>query len=536
MARIFLVIAFILLIISNSGFSEQASLSPFRTPPKLRARVDFWKDIFARYGKYHRVIHHRMYPQLIFMVLDFSDEAREMGAIRVENYIKEKENDAVQDVRRAFIRLAEGSYPHTALEKKIAHLMASIKGGDSKYRRVIEEDLIRVQTGIREKTEEAIMRSGRYLPFIEKTFVEHGLPVEVSRLPFVESSFNTEIVSSAGAVGLWQFMPSTAKDYGMRVDKVIDQRRDPLVSSRAAARYLKHAYNRLGSWPLAITSYNNGVSGVLKKMKESSYDDLADLIESSNERPFGFASNNFYTSFLAALEIYQDYRKYFENISRDPPLEFYERRITKPVSAVLLARELGLPLDDLKKANYALTADVWSGKFFVPTGFILRVPSNKGSVRIASSEVKSQMIEPPSPTPIEMGSSAIYGGAVHTVRWKDTLLGIAKKYNTTTKKLMEINQLKSSTLKVGQTIIVKERGSRTDMKKNKENSNTGIKPKVQEIKHKTQKPLEAKSYKVKGGDSLWAISKKFKVKVEDLKKLNKIGSSPLKPGQQILIP
>jgi membrane-bound lytic murein transglycosylase D len=160
----------------------------------------------------------------------------------------------------------------------------------------------------------------------------------------------------------------------MAVGRYVDERRDPIKATRAAAEYLRSAYNSLGSWPLAITSYNHGVGGVRAKVRKAGSDDLAKILEDPNERYFGFASTNFFPEFLAAVEIFYDPQRYFPEIMEEPPLQLVSYPLRKPVSASSLASKLGISVADLREANYALLDPVWSGRASIPAGYAVKVP------------------------------------------------------------------------------------------------------------------------------------------------------------------
>ena len=177
----------------------------------------------------------------------------------------------------------------------------------------IDIERVKAQRGIKERTAAGIKRSGRYIAQIQQIFRERGLPPELTYLPIVESSYDIGARSSVGAVGVWQFMPRTGREY-MRVGAGIDERRDPLESSRAAASYLKQAYDYLGSWPLAITSYNFGQAGMARAVAEVGSDNLVDLIQQYNHPYWGFPPKQFYAEFLAAVEIGSNPSEYFSRL------------------------------------------------------------------------------------------------------------------------------------------------------------------------------------------------------------------------------
>lgn len=359
----------------RASVREDAWSGDFAVPELLRARVDFWKDIFTKYGSGHSVIHHRDFPQVVFGVVDLSREYEVMSRTAFEAYKGEVIKRAVDDVRSQLLELGEGGDARTPFQERTLEQLAARGLSREVLKTWVEQDLIRTQTGIRERYAEAIRRAWRYLPVMEQIFVqEFGLPRELTRIPFIESSFDYTAYSSVGAAGIWQFMPRTARSHRMLVGRFVDERRDPMKATRAAAEYLRSAYNSLGSWPLAVTSYNHGVGGVRSKARKAGTDDLAQIIEDPNERFFGFASTNFYPEFLAAVEIFEQHRRYFPEVPEQAPLRVVSYPLQRSTSAISLASRLGMSTDDLREANYGLLDPVWSGRASIPSGYTLRVP------------------------------------------------------------------------------------------------------------------------------------------------------------------
>lgn len=174
----------------------------------------------------------------------------------------------------------------------------------------IKASQIRFQLGQKDRVIQGIFASGRYLESFEETFVKHKVPKELTRMIFVESSFNVLARSKVGASGLWQLMPKTAKIY-FKSNKYFDNRNHPYEATRAAAKFLRANYRLLKSWPLAITAYNHGPAGIqkiVKKYKTKEFEVLATQV--SSRKSFGFASRNFYPSFLAVLEVEKNAPKY----------------------------------------------------------------------------------------------------------------------------------------------------------------------------------------------------------------------------------
>jgi membrane-bound lytic murein transglycosylase D len=207
------------------------------------------------------------------------------------------------------------------------------------------------------------------------------LPVELAYLPLVESSFNVRARSSVGAVGMWQFMPETGKKF-MRVDTAVDERRDPMASTRAAARLLKENYRILGNWPLAITAYNHGTEGIFRGIKAVESDDLVDLMRGYQSPTFGFASKNFYAEFLAVVEIATNIDGYFPFLRPHRAVTLHEVAMQRqtPLQAVL--KPAAISQRDFFEWNPALqpTAKV------IPTGYRVRIPPHKVDAFVAAQK------------------------------------------------------------------------------------------------------------------------------------------------------
>jgi membrane-bound lytic murein transglycosylase D len=173
-------------------------------------------------------------------------------------------------------------------------------------------DNIHTQLGIKERFRDGVVRSGRYVEQFRQIMTNQGVPSELALLPLVESSFQN-VRSKAGAVGVWQFTSGTGRSY-LRITSKVDERLDPVRSSEAAARLLRDNYSALGAWPLAITAYNHGRGGMLAAQKEHG-SDLPKIIDEYRGPVFGYASMNFYSEFLAAVEIYENYPQYFGELA-----------------------------------------------------------------------------------------------------------------------------------------------------------------------------------------------------------------------------
>lgn len=528
------------------GFQVSLQDSPrhsaFKVPAALRGRVDFWKDVFAKYGKHQVVIHHREFPQVVFGVLDFSAEAASMDPIELDRHMDRVEKQTVLSMKEQIKELVAGNDPTTPFQKNFVEKMEGVPAPARSFKRLLDEDLLRTQTGIRERYAQAVSRAWRYLPAMEHIFTsEYGLPKELTRLPFIESSFDYTAYSSVGAAGIWQFMPRTARSHRMLVGRYVDERRDPIKATRGAAEYLRLAYQELGSWPLAITSYNHGVGGVRSKVRQAGTSNIAEILEHPSERYFGFASTNFYPEFLAAVEIFEEHEKYFPEVAVQPPLRLVSYTVKSPMSGAQAARQVGVAVESLREANYALLDPIWKGSARIPAGYVLQVPVER--------EVRGGKLETPEPirSRIVTTDPASEGKMYRVVRG-DTLERIAERYNTTPSDIIQLNRLSSQRVEPGQVIYVPKRAagdSVAELRAVRQQIPATDIPvvtsrQVQPVKAVSSKAArvapQPKRYTVKKGDTLSSIATRSRCSVADIKRLNGIKGNTIAAGRSLKLP
>jgi len=363
----------------------------FAVSDEIQGRIDFWKLIFTKYGANHLVFHHREHPQIIYSVLDMT----EFNATYSGKELIQVTNRAVEDeygrIETMLARLADTGKPLNPAERRLYYLFNALPGRTSaNLREAAQEEFVRYQKGIRELFRDGLARSGRYLHAMEKVFRQEGLPVELCRLPLVESSFNYTAYSSVGAAGIWQFMRVTGKKY-LRIDPFIDERKDPIMSTRAAAKYLAYSYEKTGSWPLTVTSYNHGLSGIMKAANVVGTKDLGTIIQKYDGASFGFASKNFYAEFMAALEVEQNAKHYFPELDRESPWHFDEIRLGTSASFREIVDRSGAADDEIENLNRAFLAPVLKGRAKIPSGMIVRVPRGHGK-RLLAGISRSEML------------------------------------------------------------------------------------------------------------------------------------------------
>jgi len=443
---------------ASPGYLGKTYSARFSASPELRPRINFWIDVFTRYGEHEAVVHHRDYPGVVFGSLSFVSEAKHMSPHGLERFKKSQKTAFENKVMNSFRHLATGARPRNSLEESIVAQMRFIPGGTAKYKRVANERLVRSQTGIKERFADAVRRSGRYMPMLERIFRDFRLPKELTRLPFVESSFDYKAYSSVGAAGIWQFMPQTAKVFGLKITAAVDERRDPVEAGKAAAKYLQVAYSELGTWPLALTSYNHGVGGVKRAVRKMGTSDINRIIEHHGKRAFGFASNNFYPEFIAALEVYDNYEKYFPGLEIESPLSYDEIKLGNNFSIPYITKTLGLSTDSLRKLNYAISENAWKGRYPLPRGYVLKVPDGYGDrgsrLKMPEPAAQNKRITRSTPKSSKKVSSGAPSTGYHKVRKGETLWSISRRYGLTVYTLKRLNGLSGSNLQVGKVIKV----------------------------------------------------------------------------------
>ncbi len=278
------------------------------------------------------------------------------------------ERSRLQEILR---RLATGALPANAEEERIRELWGE-NGTPARLAEAAND--VRFQLGQADRFRAGLERAGTWQQATAELFAAQGLPPELALLPHVESSFDPAAYSKAGAAGMWQFIRSTGRLY-LRIDSAVDERLDPFRETEAAAQLLNRNFQLLGTWPLAITAYNHGAEGMRRARDQMGTDDIVRIVRDYHSPTFGFASRNYYVSFLAAVSIAQNPSRYFGQLSLGVPLDFHEIRMTTNASAQVLEQTLKIDEPSLRTLNPALRPPVWEGELPVPAGYVLRLPA-----------------------------------------------------------------------------------------------------------------------------------------------------------------
>jgi membrane-bound lytic murein transglycosylase D len=480
--------------------------------PELEPAVAFWRDIFTKHTSRHIVFHDPEIAGLVWTVHDVShivdsnhsdaQKSRELRAY-TDRY--------TVSLAKTLERL-ESSPPQNDEEKRIVRLLDE-NAGRIPSRSVLAKR-IRVQKGLGDKLCDSYRRAVRYLPKMKSILVSHNVPEELAYLPLVESGYHVGAHSKVGAVGVWQFMRGTGRRY-LHVDGVVDERRDPLLATEAAAKYLRSNYDRLGEWPLAITAYNHGENGIEFAVRKLGTRHLPTIIAKHQSKYFGFASKNFYAEFLAA----SDAMKIAAERCPKSDIALFERErveIDAYVGFKQLAATARVDPEILAELNPALTGDVVRGRLRVPKGYKLFLPVG------ASTSFRDAYAALPSPARASTQTS--YEG-IHQVRAGETLSEIAGRYRVSLSTLQRLNGLKDPRrLRVGQRLKVPVAGAESATV----NSKKGSAP---------QSARAGSTDRVAAGETLSHVARRHGVSVAELQRFNGIKNArSVRAGQTLKIP
>ena len=253
------------------------------------------------------------------------------------------------------------------------------------YNEDVEAYINLFQTRLRERFSTWLARSGQYVPMMQKILKKNDLPEDLAFLPLIESGFNPKAYSKAKAAGPWQFIPPTGKHYGLRVNKWIDERRDPVKSTVAAASYLKNLYGMFQSWALSLASYNAGEGRISRAMTKTQAEDFWELKESDHIHD---ETKNYVPKFMAASIIAKDPEKYGFFIDYHAPLVYDEVGVPTATSLKTIARAAGVSVDKIKFYNPELKLDTTPPNY---PGYRLKVPPGTRETVAASLVSKNKV-------------------------------------------------------------------------------------------------------------------------------------------------
>ncbi len=301
-------------------------------------------------------------------------------------------------------------------------------------------------TGIHDRFEQWLFRLSRYRPIVDKIFTEFHLPSDLVYLSLVESGFNPYAFSRAKATGPWQFMKGTAKAYGLRVDDYVDERRDPIKSTAAAARYLRDLYDLFGAWPLAMAAYNAGEGKVMRALHTAQAESFSEI---SQTRLIRRETKEYVPRFMAATIIARNPDRYGFSQEAAEPHQFDEAIISRTVHFRAIANATGIPYEELRLLNPELRRDA------TPPGnetYHLKVPVGmKAKVEQMQDRIPAYKFPPlPEKTQVTTAASSHW----YKVRVGDTLGKVSKRFRIPVKTLKTKNNLSSPNIRPGDFLVI----------------------------------------------------------------------------------
>jgi len=427
----------VLSLLFLTSFYSQASTTGSKDFPHFKSithNVNFWEKIYAHYSLTEAVIHDSEDLSKIYDVIPLLGDDLP-GATRL-NVIFQKQ---AQEKYRVMLKKLADQKPTNSAEKRVAALFT---GKNRRNELLQAADHVRSQRGQKERFLAGVIHSGRYMKEIKKIINAYHLPEELAYLPHVESSFNFQAYSKFGAAGIWQFTRSTGKQY-MTIDYTLDERLDPILATHAAAKYLKNSYVTLNSWPLALTSYNYGLAGMVRAVKDQG--DYERVFNNYNQGHFKFASKNFYSEFLAALKVARKIEQN-QNIKIDSAQSTRYLPLTGYIHIKDAGKHFGVSAETIQSLNPALRPPVISGEKHIPKGYVLRLPATKKTnQRIASA-------------PTTLFKKEQKPSLFHRVQKGDTALSIARLHGVSLNSLQKANNLdKYATIYLKQKLRIPQR-------------------------------------------------------------------------------
>jgi membrane-bound lytic murein transglycosylase D len=431
-----------ILVVSALGIliasPAMAAREPFPHFAVIEPNVDFWTDVYSRYPTTQAIVHDSVRLDIIYDVIDLKP-ADQPGARKINRKRMKRANERFSKILKRLATDPQASDPE-------GRRVAALFGPQADARTFSRaRHRVRSQIGQRDRFRAGLIRSGAYLDQMRAILKSKGVPEDLAYLPHVESSFNIKAYSKFGAAGMWQFTRSTGKRF-MTVDYVLDERRDPIAATHAAARLLRENYDKLGSWPLAITAYNHGAAGMQRA--KAAHGDYPAVFASYQGRTFKFASRNFYAEFLAARRVASDFHTYFGPLTLDRPVRTRSVRLDGYVPFADLCRHFKISPQVARSMNPALRPPVFSGQKYVPRGYVLNLPAGSEADGLAVASIPWDLLKK------RQKPSRFY-----TVQRGDTAGKIARIHRVTLGDLILANNLdRRATVYVRQTLRIPQDG------------------------------------------------------------------------------
>jgi len=485
------------------GIVASVTAQELPRPAAIEPDILFWTRVYTEIDTNSGFIHDARDLSVVYRTIQFEDGASR----RSRNRQMRSAQDGIRDALRI---LAEGNRDNLMIEEQ--RVLSLWPQSVSNEELNAAASRVRFQLGQADRFQAGLIRSGRWKPYIRNVLNEQGVPAELVALPHVESSFNPTAYSKVGAAGMWQFTRSTGLRY-MRIDHIVDERRDPYFSTVAAARLLRDNYDVLQNWALAITAYNHGQAGMRNAVRRTGTERIEIILREYDGRAFGFASRNFYVAFLAASDVDAKAEEYFGPLSALSADRTAILEIPDFLTTSTLATAFDMSHRELRSWNPSLSDAVWNGDKFVPKSFELRLPID---IAQNSSELMASV-------PDSQRFTAQKPDILHRVQRGDTVSDIAERYRVSQASLVALNDLRSRNfIREGQVLRLP--------------GNDGTVP-ITLAERDGVIPLSTDStYVVRAGDSIDRIARMYGVSPDALQAQNGIiNANRIYVGQELQI-
>lgn len=370
----------------------------------------------------------------------------------------------------------------------------------------------------RRHMERYLARSTRYEKLMKKVLAENGLPEDLFYIALIESGFSSAATSHASAVGYWQFIRGTGKRYGLEISRLVDERRDPVLATQAAAEYFKGLYSVFGSWYLAMASYNVGENRVKREVMKHGTRDFWELARKAR---LPVETVNYVPKFIAAKMIAKNPARYgFEGLDYLPPIEYDTIVLEKPVNLRVMAEKMAVNYEDFKALN---------PKF---KGEVAPVRDNKLDLRIPIGQTQLAMQAASESVTDKVEYVADADTQVYRVRRGDNLSTIARRFRTTVAYIRDVNDLsRGKPLKIGQRLYVPDRTPVTGRRNVARASSPSVSTKA------VANGRVGKFHVVQSGDNLYTIARRYGTTIQELSRLNNLRRGRiLKVGMRLRLP
>ncbi|WP_287723554.1 LysM peptidoglycan-binding domain-containing protein [Hallerella sp.] len=376
----------------------------------------------------------------------------------------------------------------------------------------VMQEIQYMSTRAHDFTEASLSRKTAFEEMIYAKIDSMGMPRDLIFLSLVESGYKIKAYSRAKAAGLWQFIPSTGKRYGLYQDFWMDMRRNPELSTVAAMRYLKRLHDEFGDWLMAMAAYNCGEGCVRRRIRELKEDTLWDSTKTITYWDLNLPKEtmHYVPRILAAMTIGHYPEHYGMDVEKREPVAFDTVTVVEFMPLDQVAKAAGVDTKTIQELNLELNRWCTPPK---ESGYVMRIPEGTRDSFLVAYE--------------KMDKKSWSRWQYHKVMSGENLGKISRKYGVSVKDIQSANHLKNTRIRCGQTLMIPLPSSAYNSNSSKNSTQTNS--------SQSSKKSSVRTYKVKPGDNLGSIARKFGVSVSQLQKWNGVDGSAIRAGQVLYV-